>query len=147
MSTQLKLEHKQIVVKIGGSEHKRDSVIKIGRSLTQKVVGPNNLRKLIAHEVHGVSDTIFSANDVSNRIATGIHTLKSDAHFRFIVVGRTNRLLILANLQRWFKNMVAQYQGPEDEVQPTVCRACGNQRQPTLTQRMHAERRAHDRAT
>jgi hypothetical protein len=54
---------------------------------------------------------------VSNQIGRNIYTKGSDAFFRSVVAGRTDRLLTPANIQKWFE------QGREK------CRRCeGNQK-------------------
>jgi hypothetical protein len=74
----------------------------IGRFLTQKVILPDKFRKLIGHEVHGATYTTLKGNEVSNYNLTDVSTHKSDAHFRFLVVGRADCPPTPVNLQRWF---------------------------------------------
>jgi hypothetical protein len=106
MKITLKLQGDQMVAATPGSEQKVKSAIGIGHFLTQRVVRPEKLKKLITKEVHGASYTALQANGVSNLILTDVHGYKSDAHFRFLVVGRADCLPTPANLGRWLGRRV-----------------------------------------
>jgi hypothetical protein len=87
MKVKLKLQGDQMVVVTPESEQKVKSAIGIGHFLTQRVVRPEKLKKLIAKEVHRASYTTLQANEVSNLNLTDVYGYKSDAYFRFLVVG------------------------------------------------------------
>jgi hypothetical protein len=117
----LKMIEDKMVVKTEESELKISSAVGIGRSLTQKVIRPGKYNKLIEHKVHGASYTTLKGNEVSNSMLTDIYTRKSDAFFRFVIVGRADLLPTPVNLRRWFGNN-----------QEGTCRRCGQARQQTL---------------
>jgi hypothetical protein len=93
-------EGEEMLVKTEESELKTKTAVGIGHFLTQKVIRPNMYKKLIEHEVHGASFTTLKGNEASNKILTDICTRRSDAFFRFVVVGRADCLPIPANLRR-----------------------------------------------
>jgi hypothetical protein len=64
---------------------------------------------------------IEGRNEVSNLMLTNIYTRRSDASFRFVVMGRTDSPPIPVNLRHWFKDR------PED-----ISPRCGKERQQTL---------------
>jgi hypothetical protein len=76
---------------------------------------------LIEHETHGASFTTLKENDVSNATLTNIYMKRSDAFFRFVVVGRADCLPTPANLHRWF---------PDREYEN--CHRYGHDLKPTL---------------
>jgi hypothetical protein len=114
-------EEEGMLVKTEESELKTKTAVGIGHFLTQKVIRPNMYKKLIEHEVHGASFITLKGNEASNKILTDIYTRRSDAFFRFVVVGRADCLPTPVNLRRWFE-------GPREEV----CRRCGKERQQTM---------------
>jgi hypothetical protein len=124
LKIQLKLVNEEMVVKTDESEYKTRTAMGIGRFLTQKVIRPDKYNRLIAHELHGATYTTLKANDVSNRGITDIYAQRSDAYFRFMVVGRADCLPTPANIQRWFNRGEA----PNAEH----CRRCGMARRPTF---------------
>jgi hypothetical protein len=126
-----------VFVKTSESEYKTKSAIGIGHFLTQKVVRPEKFRKLIAHQVHGATYTTLKGNEVSNRNLTDIYSHKSDAYFRFMVVGRADCLPTVANLQRWYPTGGPQRQAPIAEAaheDPRIppCRRCTQPLRQTL---------------
>jgi hypothetical protein len=121
----LKLVDEEMIVKTEESEYKTRTAMGIGRFLTQKVIRPDKFRKLIGHEVHGVTDTILKRNELSNYNLTDVYTHKSDADFRFLLVGWTDCLPTPVNLQRWSKE--GPVPGEED------CKRCHLHRRPTFT--------------
>jgi hypothetical protein len=121
MELSLKLIQDDMIVKKGGSEFKTKSAAGIGRFLTQKIVRSEKYEKLIGHEVRGASFKTLKQNEVSNAMLTNIHTRRSDAFFRFVVVGRADLLPTPVNLRRWF-----------NDREDTNCRKCGLDRKPTL---------------
>jgi hypothetical protein len=121
---QLKLVDEEMIVSTDGSVYKTRSAEGISRFLTQKVIRQEKYKKLITHEVHGATYTTLRDNEVSNRGLTDIHTHKSDAYFRFMVVGRADCLPTPANLQQWFN----KGQPPERKQ----CKKCGMERKSTL---------------
>jgi hypothetical protein len=96
----------------------------IGRFLTEKVIRLNKFRKLISHEVHGATYTRLKGTEVSNDNLTDVYTHKSDAYFRFLVVGRADCLPTPVNLQRWFSR------GPIPGEEH--CKRCHLHRRPTF---------------
>jgi hypothetical protein len=110
-----------MVVKTEESEFKTKTPVGIGRFLTQKVIRPNQIKKLIEHETHGASFITLKENDVSDAMLTNISTKKSDTFFRSVVVGRADCLPTPANLHRWF---------PDREYEN--CHGCDHNRKPKL---------------
>jgi hypothetical protein len=97
---------------------------KIGRFLTQNIIRPEKFQKLIEHEVHGAAYTTLKDNPISNRNLIDHKLRRSDAFFRFEVLGRADCLPTPANLGRWF---------PESEARiPNQCRRCGNEHVMTM---------------
>jgi 3-dehydroquinate dehydratase len=117
----LKLIEDEMFVKTEELEFKTRTAVGIGRFLTQKVIRPKKIDKLIEHQHHGASYTTLKGNEVSNGMLTNIYTRRSDAFFRFVVVGRADCLPTPANLQRWFHDRRNEN-----------CRRCGEDRKPTL---------------
>jgi hypothetical protein len=111
MKSTLKLQGDQMVVATPESEQKVKSAIGIGHFLTQRVVRPEKLKKLIAKEVHGASYTTLQANEASNLNLTDVYGHKSDAYFRFLVVGRADCLPTPAHLERWFAEEERELRG------------------------------------
>jgi hypothetical protein len=121
MKIGLKVKEDKMIIKTEESELQTISAVGIGRFLTQNVIRPGKYKQLIEHEVHGATYTTLKRNDVSNRMLIDIYTRKSDAFFRFVVVGRADCLPTPVNLRRWFR-------GQREET----CRRCGQQRQQTM---------------
>jgi hypothetical protein len=88
----------------GESELKTKTATGVGRFLTQKFIRVKKFEKLIQHSVHGTSYTTFRNNVSSNAMLTDIYTRRSDAFYRFTVVGRADCLPTPANLGRWFND-------------------------------------------
>jgi hypothetical protein len=97
------------------------SVVGIGRILPQKIVRVRKIVELMKHEAHGASFRTLKMNEVSNSMLTNVYTRKSDAFFRFVVVGRADCLPTPVNLRRWFGD-----RGEEN------CQRYGRERKPTL---------------
>jgi hypothetical protein len=102
MEIKMNLNGEEMIMKIEKSEFQTKTVIGVGRFLTQKIIRVDKIEKLIGHEVHGVSFTMFKKNEVSNSMLTNIYMRRSDAFFCFIVVRRTYCLPTLMNLQGRF---------------------------------------------
>jgi hypothetical protein len=100
----LKMNDDEMIITSGESEVKTKTVFGIGRFPTQKLVRVKKFEKLIQHEVHGASYTTLKNNKTSNAFLTDIDTRRSDAYFRFVVVGRADCLPTPANLWRWFND-------------------------------------------
>jgi ribosomal protein L27 len=102
----LKLGENEDAMKIASGESeiktKTKTVVGIGRFLTQKLGRAKKIEKLVEHKVHGASFTTLKDNDTSNAMLTDIYTRRSDAFYRFVVVGRADCLPTPVNLQRWF---------------------------------------------
>jgi hypothetical protein len=60
--------------------------------------------KPVQHEVHGASYTTLQTNESSKAILTDVYTRRSDAYYRFAVVGRADCPPTPANLGRWFND-------------------------------------------
>jgi hypothetical protein len=121
MRIALKVKKDELILKTSESEYKTKTPVGIGRFLTQKLIRADKIQRLICHEVHGASYTTLKENDSSNSMLTNIYTRRTDAFFRFVVVGRADCLPTPANLHRWFGDR-------RDEN----CRRCGRERRPTL---------------
>jgi hypothetical protein len=121
MNVTLKLTRDELILKTTESELKTKTAVGIGRFLTQKVIRAEKIEKLMSHQVHGASYTTLKGNEPSNAMLTNIYTHRSDAFFRFVVVGRADCLPTPVNLQRWFGD-----RGDDN------CRRCGRDRKPTL---------------
>jgi hypothetical protein len=137
LGIKLKLIENEVVVKTSESEYQTKSAIGIGRFLTQKVVRPEKFRKLIAHQTHGATYTTLKGSEVSNKNLTDIYSHKSDAYFRFMVVGRADCLPTPANLRRWYPSGGPQGQMPaaeavRDGTRTPPCRRCGEDLPQTL---------------
>jgi hypothetical protein len=65
---------------------------KIGRFLTQNIIRPDKYRKMIKHDVHGAAYTTLRENPISNRNLIDSKLRKSEAFFRFEVLGRADCL-------------------------------------------------------
>jgi hypothetical protein len=96
----LKIEDNEVILRNGESEIKTKTAVGIGRFLTQMIIRIKKAMKLVAHEVHGASFMTLRSNEGSNRLLTNIYTRKSDAFFRFAIVGRADYLPTLGNLHR-----------------------------------------------
>jgi hypothetical protein len=105
----LKLEENEDAMKIVSGESeiktKTKTAVGIGRFLTQKLVRAKKIEKLVQHKVHGASFITLKENNTSNAMLTDIYTRRSDAFYRFIVVGRADCLPTPVNLQRWFGDL------------------------------------------
>jgi hypothetical protein len=77
----------EMIIKSGESELKTKTATGIGRFLTQKLIRTKKFEKLIQHPVHGASHTTLKNSATSNAMLTDIYTRRSDAFFRFAVVG------------------------------------------------------------
>jgi hypothetical protein len=124
MNVGLKTLENGIAIKANGLVYETTSADGIGRFLTQKVLRPAKFERLIGHPVHGASFTTLKGNAVSNEALTDIYTSKSDAFFRFLVVGRADKLPTPVNLHRWFRGEHAQ--------ELTHCMRCGQDKKPTF---------------
>jgi hypothetical protein len=102
MELGLKLIDDEMVVRTGKSEFKIKTAVEIGRFLTQKIARVRKIIELMKHEVHGASLSTLKMIEVSNSMLTNVYTRRSDAFFRFVVVGRTDCLPTPINLRRWF---------------------------------------------
>jgi hypothetical protein len=111
----------KMLVKTEESELKTNTAVGIGRFLAQKVIRTDLYKKLIQHEVHRASYHTLKGNEVSNSMLTDIYMRKSDAFFRFTVVGRADCLPKPVNLRRWFRY-----------IQENGCPRCGRDRRQTL---------------
>jgi uncharacterized C2H2 Zn-finger protein len=120
LGIRLKMEDDTMIVTKEALEFKTKTAVGIGRFLTQKIVRPSKLTKLMTHAVHGASYGTLKASEVSNGILTNVYTKKSDAFFRYVVVARADCLATPANIARWFPGRAA-----------TPCRHCGNEATPT----------------
>jgi hypothetical protein len=112
----LKLTEDEVIVKTSESEYQTKSADGIGHFRTQKVIRPEKFRELIANKVHGATFTTLKGNEVSNRNLTDLSSRRSDAYFRFMVVGRADCLPTVANLQRWYPKEGHQGQAPIAEA-------------------------------
>jgi hypothetical protein len=121
MEVVMKMENNEMIVKKGASELKTKTAVGIGRFLTQTIIRAEKIEKLIEHEVHGATFSTLKKNEISNGMLVNIETRRSDAFFRFVVVGRADCLPTPANLQRWFQDRREEN-----------CRRCGQDRRPTL---------------
>jgi hypothetical protein len=117
----LKMNDDEKIITSGESELKTKIPTGIGRFLTQKLILAKKYEKLIQHPVHGMSYTTLKDNATSNAMLTDIYTRRSDAFFRFTVVGRADCLPTPVNLWRWFND-----RGNED------CPRCNKGRKQTL---------------
>jgi hypothetical protein len=126
MKIKLKLCGDEMVLTKNESDYTTKSASGVGHFLTQKVVRPEHYRKLVAKEVHGASYTTLGANEVSNLSLTDVYRYKSDAYFRFLVVGRADLLPTPVNLERWF------HRGAQGGDAASKCQRCGKEQRPTL---------------
>jgi hypothetical protein len=78
-------------------EYKTKTAVGIGRFLTQKILRPDKIEKLIQHPCHGASFTTLKSNEVSNSMLTNVSTRHTHAFFRFMIVGRVDCLPTPAN--------------------------------------------------
>jgi hypothetical protein len=99
----LKLEGSLLLIKVNGSEKKTGAAIEIGYYLTEKVVRPQKIEKLLSKEKHGSTFAILEKNLVPNKLLTEAKTTRSDAFFRFPVAARADVLPTLANIQQWYR--------------------------------------------
>jgi uncharacterized C2H2 Zn-finger protein len=74
----------------------------IGRFLTQQIIRPRLITKLIsAHPQHGAAFVTLKGNECSNQLLTDIYTKRTNAFFRFMVAGRADCLATGANVHKW----------------------------------------------
>jgi hypothetical protein len=99
---------------------KKDKTEAIGRVLTQKLIKPNKIEKLIRHDVRGANFTMLKNNEVSNAMPMNIYASQINASFRFVVIGRTDLLPTPVNLQR-----------QSNDRRDDNCRKCNRERRPT----------------
>jgi hypothetical protein len=104
MKIKLKIVGNEMIVGREGSEMKTKTAAGVGHFLTQKIIRTDKIEELMKLEVHGASYETLRNNEMSNGMLTNIHTRRSDAFFRFVIMGRTDCLPTPINLQRWFKN-------------------------------------------
>jgi hypothetical protein len=90
--TRMTLIGDEMVIRTGESEFQTKPAIGIGRFLTQEIVRVKKIIELMKHEVHGASFSTLKMNEVSNSMLTNIYTRRSDAFFRFVVIGRVDCL-------------------------------------------------------
>jgi hypothetical protein len=119
----LKLDENEDVMKIRSeeSEVKTKTAVGIGRFLTQELIRTKKIERLVQHKVHGASFTTLKNNETSDAMLTDIYTRRSDAFYRFVVVGRAGCLPTSVNLQKWL--------GDRDEGN---CPRCNRGRKQTL---------------
>jgi hypothetical protein len=80
------------------------TAVGLGRFLTQKVLRPTLINELIEEQKqHGAAFVTLKENEVSNRILTDIYTPRTNAFYRFVVVGRADCLPTPANIHKWAK--------------------------------------------
>jgi hypothetical protein len=87
LDVSLKMNDDEMTIKSGESELKTTTAVGIGCFLTQKLVRVKKFEKLIQHQLHGASYTTLQNNESSNAILTDVYTRRSDAFYRFTVVG------------------------------------------------------------
>jgi hypothetical protein len=117
----LKLIKDEMVLKGQELEYKTKTAVGVGRFLTQKILRPDKIEKLIQHPCQGAIFITLKSNEVSNSILTDGRTRRTDAFFCFMIVGRAECLLTPANMKRWFQN--GQGEG---------CRRCQEKKKPTF---------------
>jgi hypothetical protein len=74
MGIGLKPMEDETIVKSEELELETTTAVRIGRFLTQKVIRPKKINKLIEHQLHGASYTTLKGNEVSNGMPTNIYT-------------------------------------------------------------------------
>jgi hypothetical protein len=99
---------------------KKDKTGGFGRFLTQKLIKPNEIEKLIQHDVHGANLTALKNNEVSNAMPMNIYRRRANAFSRFVVVGGADLLSTPLNLQRW-----------SNDRRDDNCRKCNREGRPT----------------
>jgi hypothetical protein len=117
----LKMNDNEMIITSGESKLKTKTATGIGRFLIQKLIRVRKFEELIQYPVHGASYTTLRNNVSSNAMLTDISTRRSDAFYRFALVGRADCLPTPANLWRWFNN-----RGNEN------CLRCDKERKQTL---------------
>jgi hypothetical protein len=100
MNMPLKPTKRKMERKRAEFEEKTNTAVGVGRLLAQQILRPEKIEKLIEGKYHRASFTTLKNNEVSNAILTGASTRKTDAFFRFVIVGRTDCLPTPANLRR-----------------------------------------------
>jgi hypothetical protein len=125
----MKLKKDEAILKMMTTEleYKTKTAVGISRFLTHKIIRQEEIEKPMNDEGHEASYTTLKNNEVSSKMLTNVFTRRTDAFFRFVVVGRTDCLLTLANLQRWFEDR-------RDEN----CRRCGPHQKSTLAHILNA---------
>jgi hypothetical protein len=128
----LRLRHDEMVVATPESRQKVKSAIGIGHFVTQRVVRSEKLKKLIGKEVDGASSTTLQANEVSNLNLTDVDGYRSDAYFRFLVVGRADCVPTPANPARWFGGRIQAERAAQEGGQVPNCQRCAGGQRPTF---------------
>jgi hypothetical protein len=100
LDVKLKLKDRLLIIKAEESEMKTNSAVGIGRFLTQKVIRPQKIKRLLEKEKHGATFEMLKDNQMSNKILADAKTMKSDAFFRFTVAARADILPTPANIQQ-----------------------------------------------
>jgi hypothetical protein len=121
MNIKMKIVDEEMIVGRGESEMKTKTAAGIGHFLTQKIIRMDKIEGLMKHQVHGASYETLKNNEMSNGMLTNIYTRRSNAFFRFVVVGRADCLPTPINLQRWFNDRRDEH-----------CGRCGQEGIPTL---------------
>jgi hypothetical protein len=127
LGVKLKLEREMMRIGTEVLEFKTKTAVGIGRFLTQKIVRPQKIEKLMQHNVHGASFNTLRSNEVSTCMLTNISTKKSDAFFRYVVAARADCLPTPANIGRWYPGR-----------QEGNCRRCGAEGAPTQAHILNA---------
>jgi hypothetical protein len=104
MNIRMKIIDHEMIVGRDESEMKTKTAAGVGHFLTQKMIRTDKIEEVMKHEVHGASYETLRNNEMSNGMLTNIYTRRSDAFFRFVIMGRTDCLSTPINLQRWFEN-------------------------------------------
>jgi hypothetical protein len=86
--------------------------------LIQKIISRNRIEKVILHRANV---TTLKGSEVPNAMLMNLSMKRSDAFFRFVLVGRADLSPTPLNVQRWFNN-----RGNGN------CRECNRERRPKL---------------
>jgi hypothetical protein len=121
MNVTLKMINGEMQLKNQESEYNTKTAVGIGHYLTQKILRPEKRMKLLEHKCHGASFTTLENSEPSNAALTDVYTRRTDAFFRFMVVGRADCLPTPANLKRWYPNRAEEN-----------CKRCHENKKPTL---------------
>jgi hypothetical protein len=90
MNSRMKIIDNEMIVGREESEMKTKTAAAVGHFLTQKIIRTDKIEHLMKHEVHGASYETLRTNEMSNGMLTTLSTRRSDAFFRFVVVGRAD---------------------------------------------------------